>query len=170
MDLTLADLPPAAQALLGGGGAGIVGVLLFVWRAYREWKKDRREEAEDKAKREKERQGRLTSGFSALDTARDKEIARLSDALEAADRRYADAKRRWTEDLERERREHQATRIDRDRGWDLAREVDDALHATRHAGNDLAQQAYSAGRLNLDPPLPIPPVPPLYSRAGKRPD
>jgi hypothetical protein len=170
MDVSLADLPPAAQALLGGAGTGMVGVLLFVWRAYREWKKDRREEAEDQAKREKERQGRLTSGFTALDTARDKEITRLSDALDAADRRYADAKRRWTEDLDRERREHEGTRLDRDRGWDLARETDDDLHAMRHAGNDLAQQAFSAGRLNLDPPSGLPPVPPLYSRKGKRPD
>jgi hypothetical protein len=170
MDLTLADLPPAAQALLGGGGAGVVGVLLFVWRAYREWKKDRREEADEKAKREKERQGRLTSGFSALDTARDKEITRLSDALEAADRRYADAKRRWTEDLERERREHHATRVDRDRGWDLARETDDDLHAVRHEANNQIQTAYSAGKIGAEVPAGIPPIPPLYSRKGKRPD
>jgi hypothetical protein len=170
MDISLADLPPAAQALLGGAGTGMVGVLLFVWRAYREWKKDRREEAEDQAKREKERQGRLTSGFTALDTARDKEITRLSDALDAADRRYADAKRRWTEDLDRERREHEGTRLDRDRGWNLARECDDALHAMRHDANNQIQQAYSAGKIDADVPPGIPPIPPLYSRAGKRPD
>jgi hypothetical protein len=40
----------------------------------------------------------------------------------------------------------------------------------RHDANNHIQQAYSAGKLGAAVPPAIPPVPPLYSRAGKRPD
>jgi cytoskeletal protein RodZ len=184
MDAMPVDLLKQVHPVYGGAIGFGVWFAFQVWRAWKEYRKEQRDQraAEEQraardAQQEAARAGRLTTGFATLDASRDsqiealnKQIARLSNALDEEGRRHREEMARLDQRLAAKTAALAAVEQDRDRGWDLARECDDALHAQRHAGNDLAQQAYSAGRLNLDPPSGLPPVPPLYSRAGKRPD
>lgn len=75
--------------------------------------------------------------------------------------------------LERENarldRENDELRADRDRGWDLVRELKDRLHDMRHMANNRIHLAWIAGKHGMDPPEPLPPIPPLESMRGKPP-
>lgn len=103
-----------------------------------------------------------------------KELARLSAVIEEEGKRHRAEVKRLDARLEAkavtiERQEADIARLseDRDRGWNLAREVDDVLHQLRHDCNNKLQTAYGAGTLGVEPPAPFPAFPPMLSRKGK---
>ena len=177
MDALPVDLLKQVHPVYGGAIGFGVWFGFQVWRAWKEYRKEQRDQraAEGQqaaldAKRDAAREGRLHTGFAALDASRDKQIEQLTRQLNEEARRHLDETTRLDQRLAAKTAALLAVEQDRDRGWDLAREADDALHAMRHTANNQIQQAYSAGKLGAAVPPGIPPVPPLYSRAGKRPD
>jgi hypothetical protein len=199
MEAAIEGLPPAAQALLGGVGTGAVGIIIFLWKAYRDYRKDKLQEERDRLQAERDREkveeereaarrGRLDRGFGALDDSRDRQITRLTAEAEAAERRHSLDRERWSADLSREREAHQRTAEDRDEGWDRGRGMEQVAHQHRHDFTNLLFAIYSAGRLGaplpdavtrtyeagksgepIPPNLLPPPVPPLPNTDRRRP-
>ena len=59
---------------------------------------------------------------------------------------------------------------DRDRGWNLVRELDDRLHSMRHDANNRIYAAWIAGRNGEpNPPLGLPIIPNLQDMQGRPP-
>jgi hypothetical protein len=177
MDALPVDLLKQVHPVYGGAIGFGVWFGFQVWRAWKEYRKEQRDQraaegqqAARDAQRDEARAGRLHTGFAALDASRDKQIEQLTRLLNEEARRHLDEMARLDQRLAAKTAALLAVEQDRDRGWDLAREADDALHVMRHSANNLIQVAFAAGHLNKDIPPGIPPVPPLYSRPGKRPD
>jgi hypothetical protein len=166
MDGPPVDLLKQVHPVYGGAIGFGFWVLLQCWRAWREFKREQRGGVRVEDTREEGRKERLSTGFAALDASRDKQIARLNQQIASLTGSLERA------DLRLEAKAKALIRVeeDRDRGWNLARECDDALHDMRHYGNDQIMAAYAAGQRGAPMPSGIPPVPPLHTRAGKQPD
>ena len=183
MDSIPVDLLRQIHPVYGGAIGFGVWVLFQVWRAWREFRKEQQAGKVAAAQSEAERHGRLTSGFATLDASRDGQITSLHREIERLQASLEDAVRRHREEMERldrrlaakadallhEEEERGRLAADRDRGWDLVRECDEALHTMRHHANDRIEAAYAAGKFGRPIPEGFPALPPLHTRAGKPP-
>lgn len=128
-------------------GPGVLAAMILAAGLYRWWIMQGREDTKE-----------ILSARQILSADQKSMFEQLRSEIERKTKRVAD--------LEAARRVLEA---DRDRGWNLARELDDRLHDARHDGNNRIQAAYSAGRMGLDPPAGIPPIPPMHDMVGKPP-
>lgn len=137
-----------------GGGLGLVLLLAgrSFWTAYKEWRKEQREERASRDDHDAKQQGRLAQSFAVADASKDKEIERLNAARDADAKRHDTERQRWADDLRREREARQAAEEDRDVGWDKGRAMEDQAHHYRHICTNLLLGIYSAGRMGL--PMP----------------
>jgi hypothetical protein len=183
MDGMPVDLLKQIHPVYGGAiGFGVwFGFQLF--RAWREFTRERREARAAETAHEAQREGRKSTAFATIDKTRDEIITALSAQMQAAGAAVAEESRRHLAELERlDKRLSAKTQAlerveaDRDRGWDLVRELDDRLHTMRHEANNKLQLAYIAGKshasgdLSVEMPSALPPIPPAHTMAGKRPD
>jgi tellurite resistance protein len=183
MDAMPVDLLKQIHPVYGGAiGFGVwFGFQLF--RAWREFTRERREAKAAETIHEAQREGRKSTAFATIDKTRDDIITALSAQMQAAGAAVAEESRRHLAELERlDKRLAATTRAlerveaDRDRGWDLTRELNDRLHDMRHEANNKLQAAYivgkahGAGDTSAALPTALPPIPPIEQMAGKRPD
>lgn len=150
-----AELVEAVKAVFGGVG---LMILFAGWGLYRHL-----------MQRTLDRRGRLERGLTVLDESRDREIKRLNDEIEAIRERAAEDLARCERATARKQAEIEQLIRERDRGWDLVRELDERLHTMRHAANNRIMEAWQRGHLNEPMPEPLPKIPPVSEMTGKRP-